>query len=860
MGATTAVTEGSEAALRCKLGIPVDAERVLIFTETSHWDPDWMLKAKEYFEIRVGPHLEQAVRELQKDERRVYSVECAFFLRMFLESRPSKRDAVVELVNQRRMRLMGSAVTTPDTIVPPTEAILRDYLLGQEWMRSLGMSQVPEVAYFPDSFGHSPALPSLLRAAGMNAAGITRIDGMWFVGCELDLPRNFPRPGSSASLLLKEEKTLDFLWQDAASREILAHWNAFTYGQGELLAHRGLTRGLDLPLAIPDRSESNVRSKIERYVTQLAPLARTPYLLCPIGFDFSAPLPGLVELLDRYNERTFPSTGTWCLNAGLDDYFALVSFHRSSLPQLTFDPNPTFSGFYSSRPTLKHEYAQLLRTLLDSEKLVVSPEVRSRAPGLWRKANQRLRQAWWLAASADHHDFITGTSPDRVLRKEQLSWIRRAQASADSFFKEVSLLVTPPEIQRHPPKPELLEWSTSGSSIVARNGCFDLVWDSGSSSPLVSLKALSGEPLLANRSGELVLWTDSGGLWRMGHEYRGGKLAVRETSLVEEVQASQEVDGVLLVEARGTLGKSSVLWRWWLAAGLPWLRVAVEAAAPDRQMVTFRFASGESFGVPEELMMDVTGGVVTRPVRKAYDPTFWLAQSWVEMRREGRLSTVLLGSEPFAFSSHAGGQHDVIVARNATAERAYGFLPILAFPAVGHDRAPHRLDLAIGFGSFGARTGVDGGNGRLDSEIPPGDLGDPRYVASSCFAYPPGSVLHPRRVDAVLWPSWIDPARASLNGILCSSWEARLPSGELAPVEIVAAKPAEDGEGIVVRLECLGRFRGPFVLSCPGGRIRGGSLCDAREHVVGELLLREPGVLIEGFDGPLVSVKLVLED
>jgi len=858
MGATTLVEENSEASLRHKLGIPMDAERVLIFTETSHWDPDWMLKAKEYFQIRVGPHLDQALQELQKDERRVYSVECAFFLRMFLESRPTKLDNVVDLVNQRRMRLMGSAVTTPDTIVPPTEAILRDYLLGQEWMKSLGMSQEPQVAYFPDSFGHSPALPSLLRAAGMNAAGITRIDGMWFVGCELDLPRNFPRPGSSAALLLKEEKTLDFLWQDEAGSEILAHWNAFTYGQGELLAHRGLTRGLDLPLAIPDRSESNVRSKIEHYVAQLAPLARTPYLLCPIGFDFSAPLPGLVELLDRYNEKTFPSTGTWCLNAGLDDYFALVSFHRARLPQLTFDPNPTFSGFYSSRPTLKHEYAELLRTLLDGERLVVSSEVRSRAPGLWRETNQRLRRAWWLAASADHHDFITGTSPDRVLRKEQLPWIRQARASADSVFKEASLLVAPPEIQRRPPRPELLEWSTSGSSIAARNGWFDLVWDAGSSSPLVSCKTQNGEPLLANRSGELVLWTDSGGLWRMGHEYRGGKLAVREASLVEEVKAIQEVDGVLLVQAKGTLGNVPVLWRWWVAAGLPWLRVAVQAAASDRHMVTFRFACGEGFPVPEELRMDVTGGVVTRPVRKAYDPTFWLAQSWVEMRSKAGPSTVLMGSEPFAFSSHAGGLNDVIVARNATAERAYGFLPILAFPAIGHDRLPHRLDLAIGFAHLGAQT--EASPDQLDSQVSLADLGDPRFVASSCFAYPPGSVLHPRRVDAVLWPSWIDPARASLNGTLCSSWEARLPSGGLAPVEVIAAKPAEDGEGVVVRLECLGGFRGPFVLSCPEGRILGGSLCDSREGVLGELPLQEPGVLIERADVALVSVKLLLAD
>ena len=32
--------------------------------------------------------------------------------------------------------------------------------------------------YLPDDFGHSPALPSLLRALGFTYAAVTRIDGI----------------------------------------------------------------------------------------------------------------------------------------------------------------------------------------------------------------------------------------------------------------------------------------------------------------------------------------------------------------------------------------------------------------------------------------------------------------------------------------------------------------------------------------------------------------------------------------------------------------------------------------------------------------------------------------------------------
>ena len=199
-----------EAELRNKLGIPEDAERVIIFAESSHWDPNWLQTAEGYFSQYVAPNLDQAIEELQQELRRVYSVECMFFLRMYWERRPEMQGAVRELINQGRLRLTSSGVTTADTLLPSVEAILRDMLLGQEWLRANGMTQEPELAYFTDSFGCSPALPSLLRAAGFDRTAITRIDGMYFAGSDLESGKNFPRPGSSAELLLETVKSLDF--------------------------------------------------------------------------------------------------------------------------------------------------------------------------------------------------------------------------------------------------------------------------------------------------------------------------------------------------------------------------------------------------------------------------------------------------------------------------------------------------------------------------------------------------------------------------------------------------------------------------------------------------------------------------
>ena len=327
----------TDQELRTRLGIPDNAKRVLIFSESSHWDPNWLLTSEDYFERFVRHNLDQAVDALQREPRRVYSVECIFFLRMYWDRYPAQQDTIRELVNAGRLRLTSSGVTTADTLLPGAEAILRDLLIGQEWLRTNGMEQEPELAYFTDSFGCTPTLPSLLKAAGFDRTAITRVDGMYFMGCDLELPRRFPRAGSSAERLLTQERSLDFVWRDQNGAQVLCHWNAFTYGQGDMLAYAGVSRIYLARFAVSFRSDRHVARRIKQYAAQLAPLSRTPYMFCPIGFDFVEPIPDLIALLDRYNQNHYPSTGVWTVNAGLDDYLALIEPYQDELPVLALD-------------------------------------------------------------------------------------------------------------------------------------------------------------------------------------------------------------------------------------------------------------------------------------------------------------------------------------------------------------------------------------------------------------------------------------------------------------------------------------------------------------------------------------------
>ena len=241
--------KGSPAVTpRERLGIPRDARRVLLFTESSHWDTNWLQTSEEYFSSRIEPIFFAVIGALEKDPDRVYCVESVFFLRLFWERHPEARDRLRALLRPRaagarRCGSSSSSFTTPDTLLPHAEAILRDFQLGQEWLRREGLPPYPRTAYFPDNFGHSPHLP-VADAGGGRRRGrrdAHRRDVLHRRG----LPRqgHFPLAGlDRRSCCRSELRTLDFVWKDDDGAEMLCHWNAFTYFQGDMLAHAGIIR------------------------------------------------------------------------------------------------------------------------------------------------------------------------------------------------------------------------------------------------------------------------------------------------------------------------------------------------------------------------------------------------------------------------------------------------------------------------------------------------------------------------------------------------------------------------------------------------------------------------------------------
>ncbi len=662
-------SQAQEAALRSALGIPESAKRVLVLQESSHWDTNWLRTSDEYFRERIEPIFEALFKELKAEPTRVFAVESVFFLKRYWEAHPERRDELTALLASGRLRLIGASLTTPDTLLPHPESVLRDYLLGQEWLRAIGSDAFPRVAYFPDNFGHSPALPSLMRAAGVEAVGVTRIDGMHFVGSDWRLPGTFPLAGSTAHLLQRELETLDFVWRDAAGAQVLCHWNAFTYFQGDMLAHLGIIRWSGKLFGVPWRNEGHIGRQLDGFVRALEPLSRTPYLFCPIGCDFNPPIEGLVSLVQRYNEGRGQQTGTHVIVAGLDDYFALLECHREKLPVLEVDPNPSWMGFYASRPELKTTHTRAARHLLAEERA-------SAYAGVHRN---ELESAWELLALSNHHDFITGTSPDRVVDAEQLPWLSRALS-----------LVEPanPAAERPRPTPREPRWFRRGSELHVQTPWYTLVFSEERGGCLTQLTTAAGEQLLRGLGLDLVLYRDSGGLWRLGHEYAGGSFRRhhRASDRGAELHPRME-DGALRIEAHCWLDGERFRRVVWCRADEPALRLRVEGLPPARRTLTCLMELNAGL---TSLRMDAAGGEVLRPTEKLYSPTFWPALSRVAV---GPLS--LRPDAPTAVSASAAGDFEWIVGRHATKERAFGFLPVLAHPIGGSVSAPQHHDALL---------------------------------------------------------------------------------------------------------------------------------------------------------------------
>lgn len=696
----------SETQLRTLLGIPPDAERVLILSQSSHLDINWKRTHEQYYTESVDQIFEDATRLLADDPRYFYSIAEMGFLSKHVAKHGN--EPWRPHIASGHARIVGGAMTTPDTLLTTAETLSRDYLYGTLFAeRELGAR--PRAAWLPDSFGHSPTVPDILSAAGYTSVGFGRADGARhsYEVIAGGLEQVVPGVVSTASIL-RELGSADFVWRGPGGGEVLAHYMPTReYCQGDAIDLDGYVLGGGRLGTERSDDPGFVRNQIAGFIAELTPYQKTPYLFVPVGCDFAPPRPLLPEYARWWNERNYKLSGVWVVAATFEDYMQLVSHHRHVLPVMERDINPVWTGFYASRQRIKRTARVAAESLAGVEPFLDFLGVVG-----------TLEEAWHSVVLSNHHDWITGTSNDTVTRDEQIPQLEAAADVAekawadvlaqlatrvtaesdgdigrsvvvvnsgpvdrgaavevtatglvgDSFHATADGEVFP--VQRsasgglviHAAQVPAFGWRTfsirtgsvpgataslSSDEATLSTGKLDARLKRGTDGWSLDSLKVGEQELLAGASLEWVVYSDSGGLYRIGSERPECRDAeFVEARVVRPTSLELVEHGPARVMLRGTA----------IIDGLP-MQIELTAGAGDERLtlkVTGSAAIDRTVSLrvrpsapANELVMGVAGGVARRALSHVYTPSLWPAVSWVA---RGNLA-VQLGQSTAVFST-----------------------------------------------------------------------------------------------------------------------------------------------------------------------------------------------------------------
>ena len=159
--ASRVVTLGVRATREA--GDVASAPDVLIVSHT-HWDREWY-RTFEAFRARLVDTVDRVLDLLAADPGWKFLLDGqAIVVEDYLAVRPERRGEVEAAVTAGRLGV-GPWYVQPDSLLPSGEAHVRNLLEGRRVARAIGACS--EVAYTPDSFGHPAQLPAIFAGFGL---------------------------------------------------------------------------------------------------------------------------------------------------------------------------------------------------------------------------------------------------------------------------------------------------------------------------------------------------------------------------------------------------------------------------------------------------------------------------------------------------------------------------------------------------------------------------------------------------------------------------------------------------------------------------------------------------------------------
>jgi alpha-mannosidase len=396
-------------------------------------DWDWINSFEEYYKTNIGgvagtapvqAILDAATSLLGSESTFCFSVaELGWIQRYFVDQQAG-------LFDSGNLTLLGGAITSPDNIVCDGEVYVRTYLVGWQWVQSTGLSlAIANVSWMPDDFGHDPELPVILSAMGLAAVAFARVPGAF--------PNyNSPINGGSSLACTLMSQGVAFNWQASDNSIVFAHFMPDTYGVPFYSNGNDANAGVWTSFLASDflsASYNQICGSLSA-VTWPGNVA-----FAPAGGDFAPPDSawlGGVNTLNQQQGETTATLGTF------SDYVSAVQASGATLVTTQIDPSNFWTGYFGSRPELKILQARASRDLVAAE--TVSSLLRLGAVTSsfsLDSLDAAIEEVWNILAPSSHHDFVTGTSPDRVYKMEQLPMLSLAAGLARNVYHRAIKLI-----------------------------------------------------------------------------------------------------------------------------------------------------------------------------------------------------------------------------------------------------------------------------------------------------------------------------------------------------------------------------------------------------------------------------------
>ena len=147
----------------------------------SHWDREWYREFEE-FRLRLIEVFDEVLEALEENE-----LPCFYFdgqtaaLEDYLEIKPEKTELIKKLIKEKKLRI-GPFYCSSDSFLVSGACLYKNLEIGIKKSKEFGETEF--IGYHCDTFGHSQALPYLLKAFGIDKAILWR--GLGDLNADLD--------------------------------------------------------------------------------------------------------------------------------------------------------------------------------------------------------------------------------------------------------------------------------------------------------------------------------------------------------------------------------------------------------------------------------------------------------------------------------------------------------------------------------------------------------------------------------------------------------------------------------------------------------------------------------------------------